>query len=404
MGNFKLISFFIFLILFSFCSTAETTLQIDPNKKYQIIDGFGASDAWSMEPIGEYWSLENKNKIADLLFSLDKGIGLSIWRFNIGAGSTYTDKSIITNPWRMTECFKEKETSDYDWSKQAGQQWFLQVAKDRGVEKFEAFINSPPVWLTKNGHGQCDDAVGSTNLKAGKETDFAKFAIDVVKHFIDAGFPIIYISPINEPTWDWNKSNQEGCRYNNEDAKKVYQAFYNELHSRKLNDQIEIDGVDGVEINAMLDDSYYKEFSGNDQYKGGCNSDFKKYPGKYKNYIQDFLGSSGISQILSNKVSYHSYWSDYSKIGDDRLGKLRDIYRENIDKYTPNAKVWMSEYCILGNYGLGRDLGISPALYAAKVIHRDLTRVNVSAWFWWTAVSKKITKTASSIPTLQRRR
>jgi len=51
----------------------------------------------------------------------------------------------------------------------------------------------------------------------------------------------------------------------------------------------------------------------------------------------------------------------------------------------------MSEYCLLeNNYeikGNGRDLGIDPALYMARVIHADLTVANASSWQWWLAVS-----------------
>lgn len=44
----------------------------------------------------------------------------------------------------------------------------------------------------------------------------------------------------------------------------------------------------------------------------------------------------------------------------------------------------MSEYCILGDNGgeingNGRDMGIDPALYLARVIHNDLTIANASA-------------------------
>ena len=52
----------------------------------------------------------------------------------------------------------------------------------------------------------------------------------------------------------------------------------------------------------------------------------------------------------------------------------------------------MSEYCILGGNdgeidGNGRDLGMTPALYMAKVIHADLTVANAAAWHWWLAIS-----------------
>jgi O-glycosyl hydrolase len=57
-----------------------------------------------------------------------------------------------------------------------------------------------------------------------------------------------------------------------------------------------------------------------------------------------------------------------------------------------NIGYWMSEYCILGDNageinGNGRDLGINPALYVARVIHNDLVNANASSWQWWTAVS-----------------
>ncbi len=54
---------------------------------------FSASDAWSMQFIG-LWPEEKQNQVADWLFSTEndangqpKGIGLSLWRFNVGAGS-----------------------------------------------------------------------------------------------------------------------------------------------------------------------------------------------------------------------------------------------------------------------------------------------------------------------------
>lgn len=95
----------------------DANISIDVSIKYQRIDNFGASDAWSMEQLGKYWTEENKTRVADLLFSRDIGIGLSAWRFNIGAGSKEMDQAIITNPWRRTEAFKSSEDGNYDWNK-----------------------------------------------------------------------------------------------------------------------------------------------------------------------------------------------------------------------------------------------------------------------------------------------
>ncbi|QYR22527.1 hypothetical protein KZ483_06030 [Paenibacillus sp. sptzw28] len=362
----------------------DAVVTIDTSKKFQTIDNFGASDAWSMDPIGKNWTEENKSRVADLLFSRDKGIGLSAWRFNIGAGSTETDQTIITNPWRRSEAFKSTEDGAYDWGKQAGQQWFLKAAKERGVGTLIGFVNSPPVWMTKNGHAQPDSTVGSTNLKAGYEDEFASYLVDVVEHFKKEGLELADISPINEPTWDWNKAGQEGNRYNNDDMKRVILELYRQLQAKGLGTSIS--APEGVEITALLDDDVYKTFANREQYTGGSNN---LGLGKYREYIKDFLGDPELKAAIGNTIASHSYWSDYSSPGDDRLGQLRDLLSENLKRYDENAKYWMTEYCILGSYGPGRDLGIDPALYVARTIHFDLTRANAAAWQWWTAVSKE---------------
>ncbi len=338
----------------------DAFVSIDASVKYQKIDNFGASDAWSMEQLGKYWTEDNKARVADLLFSREKGIGLSAWRFNIGAGSTETDQAIITNPWRRAEAFKSSAEGEYDWSKQAGQQWFLKAAKERGVETLIAFANSPPVWMTKNGHSQPDSNVGSTNLKEGYEYEFAGYLVDVLEHFKEEGLEFQYISPINEPTWDWNKAGQEGNRYNNDDIKRVILELYRQIQARGLSEQIS--APDGVEITALLDDEVYKQFANKERYTGGSNI---LGVGKYREYIKDLLGDPELKAAVGNKIASHSYWSDYSNPGDDRLGELRDLLDANIKKYDASAKYWMSEYCILGSYGPGRDLGINPALYVA---------------------------------------
>jgi hypothetical protein len=72
----------------------KAVLQVNLSNTHQTIHSFGASDSWSSKFVGNWTSLSKKNQIADYLFSMDldssgnpKGIGLSLWRFNIGAGS-----------------------------------------------------------------------------------------------------------------------------------------------------------------------------------------------------------------------------------------------------------------------------------------------------------------------------
>ena len=83
-----------------------------PRPLARRIDGFGASDAWSMQHIG-LWPDSVRLQTADWLFSTENdskgqplGIGLSIWRFNIGAGSHDQGReSGIGSHWMRTGCF-----------------------------------------------------------------------------------------------------------------------------------------------------------------------------------------------------------------------------------------------------------------------------------------------------------
>ena len=94
---------------------APFLMHIHTAQQRQAIDNFGASDAWSMNPIGKEWSDDEKNRIADLLFDKEKGIGLSLWRFNIGAGGNLPGKAKLSDPWRGVECFKDTAAMPYDW-------------------------------------------------------------------------------------------------------------------------------------------------------------------------------------------------------------------------------------------------------------------------------------------------
>ena len=119
------------------CHAADFTIQTSSPR--QTIRHFGASDAWSMQFIGLWENEAEQQKIADWLFSTKNdaqgkplGIGLSIWRFNLGAGSEEQGKASQIQLGTRTECFLTKDGT-YDWTKQKGQRKFLKMAKERGL-------------------------------------------------------------------------------------------------------------------------------------------------------------------------------------------------------------------------------------------------------------------------------
>ena len=134
MRLFKIYTAFLLVLLISCDGQAQyepesedalRVFTIHTEDEHQTIHNFGASDAWSVQFVGEHWPLDKREKMADLLFSTGfdshgnpEGIGLSLWRFNIGAGSARQgEESGIADPWRRSESFLSAD-STYDWGKQ----------------------------------------------------------------------------------------------------------------------------------------------------------------------------------------------------------------------------------------------------------------------------------------------
>lgn len=350
-------------------------LTIDESETYQTINNFGASDAWSAQYVGQ-WPESKKNSIADLLFSTEtdeqgnpKGIGLSLWRFNLGAGSAAQGAaSGISDPWRRGESFIVPETGKYDWNKMQGQVWFAQAAKTRGVEKLLVFTNSPPVSLTKNGKAYTSDS-NQSNLTPEHYDDFAKYLADVVKGLQQRGLQVDYISPFNEPQWDWT-GGQEGTPFWNNEIAAIVRAINSEFTTQNLNPKIDIS--EAGQINYL-----YEQVD-----KPGRSDQIEEF---FDSSSQNYLGDL---PHVGNTISGHSYFttSPYSK-----MVSMREQLNSKIEGI-PGLEYWMSEYCILGDNagemdGNGRDLGINPALYLARVINTDLSIAQASAWQWWTAIS-----------------
>ena len=353
----------------------ELTLQ--PDNEKQVIHNFGASDAWSCQFVGKNWPLDKRNRIADLLFSTEtdengnpRGIGLSAWRFNIGAGSAGQGaESNIEDKWRRAECFMNPDGT-YNWNKQAGHRWFLRAARKRGVEQFIGFVNSPPVYLTKNGKAYSSGG-NSANLPQENHTEYAEFLAKVVQKIKEKDkVHLDYISPFNEPQWDWDDPGQEGSPWKNTEIHDVCRTIDKEFQSRNIASKLEIPETAQNKYLYTYDDK---------PERGKQIREF--FSPSSKNFVGDL-------SYMAKKVAGHSYFSTWNL---QTLIDTRKKTEQEINRVNPELEYWMSEYCILEDnrkiHGGGRDLGMKPALYMARVIHADLTLANASAWQWWLAVS-----------------
>lgn len=355
-------------------------IRINREDTQQIIEGFGASDAWRTQFVGEYWPTEKKEAIADLLFSKEfdnkgnpVGIGLSVWRFYIGAGSKEQgEQSGIANEWRRAPSFLDSD-GNWDWGKYKGQNWFLQAAKSRGVEQFLAFTISPPVHMTKNNKAYSPGGK-SLNIKDRKLDDYVDFLVTIIEHFKQKGLVFDYLSPVNEPQWDWNEGSQEGTPALNAEIYDFIKLLSDQLDERSLSTRI-VFGEAG-DIRFLSGKQEKEKEKRDDQINVFFNPSSNLYIGNLPN--------------TAHTISGHSYWSTWPI---QKLISERKKLRNRIQTIDPELNYWQSEFCILQKNGDitsggNRDLGIDTALYVARVIHFDLTIPNATSWQWWTALSQ----------------
>ena len=222
-------------------NSVEKLVTINAGKTYQTITGFGASDCWNPSYVGKYWT-NSREKITELLFSSEiqagspKGIGLSMWRVNLGGGTAEQgDASGITDKSRRAESYLTNDLT-LDWNRCEGQRYFLNRAKEFGCESIVLFSNTPPVQYTQNGKGFSNQG-GVSNLKNDCYDDFAAYMGDVAQYYIDKGYPVTHISPVNEPQYNWD-GGQEGSGWTNDEVARLARELDDALTERNLSTDI----------------------------------------------------------------------------------------------------------------------------------------------------------------------
>jgi O-glycosyl hydrolase len=368
------IPFFIALLALNGNAVFSQQISIDAAVQYQTIDGFAASDCWTVNYVGKNWSQTRTNQLTKWLFSQNtnaqgtpEGIGLSMWRVNLGAGTAEQgDDSGIPEIARRAECFIDAQ-GNYDWTKQAGQQLFMQKAKEYGCESFVLFSNSPPVFYTRNGKGYAS-IDGNSNLKADSYDDFADYLATAAKHFIDDGYNVTHISPVNEPQWDWNGTDQEGSPWQNSEIKKL---------TLELNNAILQKGID-TKILITEAGQYDRLYQGSGRASGQINAFFNATS---ENYV-------GNLPAVAPVIAGHGYWTYGTNV------TMKSV-RNTVYTYA-NARhvgVYQTEWSMLGdppsdNFPVNYDSASynDIALIMAKNIYADLAYANVRSWSFWTSM------------------
>lgn len=357
----------------------EEGVTLNLNNTFQVIDHFGASGGFQDQWVGK-WPDATRNQAAEWLFSTEtdpqgnpKGIGLSLWRTIIGEGSAdQANSGFRANSWfREMECYLAPDGS-YDWTKQAGEQWFMSKAREYGVNKFTAWTGSPPYFMTKNGYVFSTSDVPTFNCQPDKYDDFANFLADVVKNYENKGYNIVTVCPFNETQYEWNaevgQAQQSGTKATNAEIATVTRII-DEVFTQK-----------GVNAKIMIPEAAQLKYL----FEGSGNT---------VNQVGSFFNTSSPNFIgdlpnLSKNIAGHSYFSNGTT--NESLRQRKSL-RTALSSY--GLDYWQTEYSLLGTaYQQNKDVStlqeIDYALWMSRIIHTDLVFGNATGWSFWTAFNQ----------------
>ena len=345
----RLITILMLMVLFgTTLASAAETLTIDESVTHQTLESFGTSGAWWSQYVGTWddkfgkTMVTNRQRIATLLYDQKYGIGLTGYRYNLGAGSADSGLGNYWDPNRRAQSF-EVAPGEYDWSKDAGAQWFLKEVVRLGADEITLFFNSPLERLTISGKAQVNKGENK-NIEPENYAEWAKYACDVTEYFLSQGVPVKFLSPINEPQWAWDDG-QEGCHYEPSQIAGVYIAFLEEMQKRPALAHVELSGPESGE-----------------------------WGGQTIQYVSAILGNAKLSEHFK-AIDNHSYWSNtQSKVSFKNWMKVNH----------PDVKIRMSEWCEMVN---GTDLTMDSAIHLAQCVQEDLTVLDAVAWCTWVGVS-----------------
>ncbi len=324
-------------------------IMINEFEKHQTFEEFGTSSCWWAQTIE---SEEMAREIAKRLYSEEEGLGLKIFRYNIGAGEADNPECRIWDETRRTESFyafnEETGEYEYDFTRDANARRMMDYCIEYGAEKVILFCNSPHFSMTSSGHASGGLTEYHSNLPEENYEAFVDYVLTIADWFVEQGYPVYAISPINEPMWNWGGDwvGQEGCHYTVEETIKVLELFATEM--KKRNSPYKLSGPESGEMSR----DYYE-------------------------YVEKFFASEILNEFCDS-FSGHSYWMDTKSKEKKQIG-------DKFKKQYPDKKYEMSEWCELP---LTIDsTTIDSGIHMANVIIDDLTKMNAVSWQSWTAVN-----------------
>lgn len=326
-------------------SSEAQSVKVNPDIRFQTIDGWGTSLSWWANIVGT-WPDSVVQAVSEELTSSDE-LNMNIFRYNIHGGDDPSVHSGTTaNHFRWDSgditSYKPSSTSPYDWTANSAQRKVLQeILLLKSTATLEAISYSPPYWMTVSG---CSAGAvgGAENLSAAMVDDFADFLTDVVEYYHDSlGITFSTVSGLNEPSsthWKYGGA-QEGCVVSQARQRELIEELYSQLQSKGMLSYCGVSAADEYSIDYTA------------------------------STLQNYRHTDNLFDKLA-QINTHSY-----------AGSKRSAVAE--EAHSRGLKLWQSESGPLGVTATG----IENHLVMAQRIILDINRMHTTAWVDWQAAS-----------------
>jgi glucuronoarabinoxylan endo-1,4-beta-xylanase len=302
-------------------SALSATHVIHWNEPRQTIDGFGICQAFHQARHIMEYPEPARTEILDLLFSTEKGAGVSILRNIVGDGGTWGNETDGPTP------TIQPQEGVWNWTGDEDQIWLMRQAKLHGCETFLSTVWSPPGWM------KTSNAVdGGGSLLPDKYPAYAEYLSRYLREYRQRhGITIDAISIQNEPDLTTKYSS---CLWTGTEFRDFIRDHLAPVFKR-----------DGITAKVVLGES----------------SNFSE------KHAEESLNDP-VAAAAVDIVATHAY----DEKPADKVKPL-PLAKQH------GKRIWMTEVSYFG----GNDPTIRDGVTWARLMHDHLTVSGVNAWFYW---------------------
>lgn len=202
-------------------------IKVDTQTRFQVIDGFGISEAFQRARHIQRLTSEDQQKTLDLLFSRTNGASLTVLRNGIGSSINY-DRDFMKSIAPVSPV-SPNAIPKYEWDgDDAGQVWITKEAIKRAGDDLTVYADawSAPAYMKSNGNdsnGGWICGVHGTNCSTGDwKQAFANYLLQFLKFYKEKeGISITHLGFLNEPDLNQTYASMQSSGFQAADFLKV---------------------------------------------------------------------------------------------------------------------------------------------------------------------------------------